>query len=94
MTDAPPQLRPGQTLEQHQAEVAAWAGYGSVDELNRDHDPMHAALATLFGVTSYALRHAAGEKLTNEEMVLAVLEETAVLYCQRWIAHAGGKVVR
>ena len=87
-----PQRRPGQTFAEHQAEMAAWAGYPDAKALNRDHDPLHLALCAWLFVPSHALRSADGEVLTPAERDLASLEEAAVLCVQRFMRHAGARV--
>lgn len=86
-----PRQRPGQSLADHQIEMAEWMGT-SVADMERCHDPLHRALCGLLGVTSQSLRQADGEMLTGEEQELAGLEEEAVLHCQRWLVKAGGRV--
>ena len=70
-----------------QAETAAWCGYtgpDAVDQMNAEHDPLHAALCAWLGLTSHSLRMAAGEALTGQEQALAAYEEDAVLHVQRF----------
>lgn len=87
-----PRQRPGQSFEAHQDEMAAWSGYPDRDTLNRDHDSLHKALCRWLGVDSQALREGAGEPLSEPEMVLAGMEEEAVLHVQRWARHAGAEI--
>lgn len=86
-----PQRRDGQSFEDHQADMAEWLGT-DVATMNRDHDRLHASLCHWLGIPSHSLRHAAGEKLTNPEYGLAMLEEQAVLHTQRLIVMAGTQV--
>ena len=82
-----PLRREGQPLAEHQAEMARWMGYATVEELNADHDPLHAALCQWLGVPSYSLMIAQGVALDAKRMRLANLEEVAVLTIQRFIAN-------
>lgn len=84
-----PAWKPGETFDQHQAAMAEWLGHTSVDEMNRHHDRGHVSLARWLGVTSHALRDAAGAHLTREEADLAGLEEDALLSLTRYANHAG-----
>lgn len=63
-------------------------GY-SVDEMNRDHDTLHARLCDWLGITSHSLMEARGEPLTPSQQELAWWEEDAVLHLQRLIARSG-----
>lgn len=74
-----PRQRPGQSFDDHQAEVAAWMGC-SVGEMNAAHDPMHRSLCAWLGVPSHSLACAAGD---DHDARLAGLEEEAVLHVQR-----------
>lgn len=77
----------------HQRETAALLGYGDdVDAMNADHDPLHRALCRWLGVTSHAMRDAAGEQMTPEEHTLAALEEDAVLKVQKFMRACGAAV--
>lgn len=87
-----PARRPGQSFESHQQEMAGWTGCGSIDELNRLHDPLHRSLCAWLGIDSQALRQSAGDELTHGQQLLAILEEEAVLHVQRLICHAGIEV--
>jgi len=87
-----PRRAASQSHEDHQADMARWMGYLDTAALNRDHDPLHHALAGWLGIPSHAMRQAAGEALTSDEAMLASLEEEAVLHVQRWMNHAGGTV--
>lgn len=82
-----PLRREGQSLAQHQAEMAAWMGYADADEMNDEHDPLHAALCLWAGVPSFSLMSAQGVALNKPRKRLASLEEAAVLHLQRWLAH-------
>jgi hypothetical protein len=84
-----PQRRPGQSHDEHQAEMARWLGHSNVDEMNRHHDRGHVSLARWLGVTSHALREASGAHLNREEAMLAGLEEDALLSLTRYANHAG-----
>jgi hypothetical protein len=65
-------------------------GYGGdTSAMCRDHDPLHALLADWLGLSSYALRQAAG--LATDDR-LAALEEDAVIAVQRYMRHAGGRL--
>ena len=86
-----PLRRPGESLAEHQRQMARWAGC-SVEELNRRHDGIHIQLCAAFGLTSQAMRQARGEALTPEEAKLAALEEDAALATQRWLSHARKEV--
>lgn len=86
-----PHQRPDQSFADHQADMADWMGC-SVDALNAAHDPLHRSMAAWLGLTSHAMRDAAGEALTPSEADLAAYEEQAVLYAQRYITKAGGTV--
>lgn len=77
---------------QHQAATARWMGYPDADAMNAAHDPLHRSLCRWLGVTSHAMREAAGESLTREEQTLANMEEDAVMHLQRFIVHAGARV--
>jgi hypothetical protein len=71
-----------------QAPIAADLGYTDLDQMCQEHDPFHAALCDVLGVrVSYALREAAGDKLTPDEQGAAVLEETAVLAALKFRQH-------
>ena len=71
------------TFEQHQAETAAWMGYGDAAAMNAAHDPLHRALCGWLGVPSHSMACAAGEPHDAE---LAAYEEAAVLHVQRLMA--------
>lgn len=71
-------------IADEQREIAAWVGC-SVEQLNRDHDALHARLASWTALPSQSLRIAAGEALTPDEHRLAALEEDAVLHLQRYL---------
>ena len=75
-------------LAARQAVTARWMGYPDAAAMNAQHDPLHRSLCTWLGVTSHALRDAAGEALTEGERYLAALEEDAVLHLQKFICHA------
>jgi hypothetical protein len=79
-------------FDRHQAATARWMGYPNAAAMNRDHDALHRALCAWLGVTSHAIRDAAGVPLTREEATLAALEEDAVLHVQRFMRHAGAGV--
>jgi hypothetical protein len=76
-----------QTEAEHKREMASWMGYGTIEEMDRDHDPLHAEMSQWMGATSYSLLHAQGVKLTLKQQRLAQLEENAVLAAQRWLAN-------
>ena len=80
------------SFEQHQAATARWMGYPDAAGMNADHDDLHRALCRWLGVTSHAMRIAAGESLSREDHTLANLEEDAVMYLQKFMRHAGAKV--
>lgn len=82
-----PLRKPGQSHEEHQAEMAEWTGC-TVEELNASHDPLHRAVARLSGYPSHAMRQAAGEPLTDAEQALADIEEDAVLALGRYLWHS------
>ena len=86
-----PRQKPGQSLEQHQAEMARWMGV-NVDTMNRAHDPLHRALCAMLGISSQSMRQAAGEDMTPRDYHHAGLEEEATLYVQRFMHLAGGKL--
>lgn len=86
-----PRQKPGQSLDQHQAEMARWMGV-SVETMNRVHDPRHHALCAMLGLPSQSMRQAAGEDMTAKDYHLASLEEQAVLNVQRFMHQAGGKL--
>ena len=67
--------------------MARWMGYANADEMNAEHDPLHAQLAQWVGVTSFSLMEAQGIPLTLKQRRIAELEEGAVLHLQRWIAN-------
>jgi len=83
-----PKQRPGQSLADHQAEVAAWLGYSDADAMNAEHDRWHLMLARWLGIRSQSLREADGETLSDTEQRLAWMEENAVLAVQRLHRHA------
>lgn len=76
-----PRRRPDQSHEGHQQEMADWLGC-TVDEMNADHDRLHAALAVWLGFPSMVLRVARGE---DADHTLANHEENAALYLQRYL---------
>ncbi len=86
-----PRQKPGQSLDQHQAEMARWMGV-SVETMNRAHDPLHRALCAMLDLPSQSMRQAAGEDMTAKDYHLASLEEQAVLNVQRFMHQAGGKL--
>lgn len=86
-----PRQQPGQSFEDHQADMARWMGV-SVEAMNKWHDRTHEALCRLFGLPSQSLRHARGEDMTPRDYHLAGLEEEATLYVQRFMHLAGGKL--
>ena len=86
-----PRRRHGQSFEEHQSDMAAWLGT-DVANMDRQHDPLHRAIAGWLGITSHAMRDAAGERLTAREQALAVLEEAACLHLQRYLVNAGAEV--
>ena len=78
----------GEQFDEHQRQMAARLGYGpDVAAMNRDHDPLHAALCRWLGVESQSLRAARGETLSFGEHFTANLEEDAVLAVQRFMRH-------
>lgn len=81
-----PQRRPGQAMEEHKAEMAAWLGYPSVEAMDREHDDLHRSLCDLLGVTSHSMACAEGKPFNPK---LAGMEEDAVLYAQRLKGHHG-----
>lgn len=80
-----PARRPGQSFDDHQAEVAAWTGC-TVEEMNAAHDVTHEALCGWIGVPSHSLACARGEEHDAEA---AWKEEAAVVHVQRLMAHHG-----
>jgi hypothetical protein len=67
-----------------QARTAEHLGYGpDIDQMNMEHDPLHGALCHFLGISSYALAQARGERLTDQQQMLANAEESAVLACQK-----------
>jgi hypothetical protein len=60
-------------------------GYPSVEEMDADHDDLHSRLCSLLGVASYSLAVRDGERLSQEEWMIANYEEDAVLCVQRWL---------
>ena len=67
--------------------MARWMGYANAQEMNEQHDPLHAALCDWAGVTSYSLLEAQGVALTAKQQRFARLEEEVVLHAQRWLAN-------
>lgn len=84
-----PQQQPGQSFSDHQAETAAWMGYATADDMNADHDALHAAMCKWLGVPSHSLLQAAGEP---HDAHLAWIEENAVLHLQRFMRQIGACV--
>lgn len=80
-----PMQGPGQSLESHKADMAKWMGCETVEEMDRDHDPLHAELCQWMGSTSYSLLAAQGVQLPDNLRRIAELEECAVLNVQRWL---------
>ena len=78
-----PARRPDQSLDDHQAEVAAWVGC-SVERLNAEHDRTHEALCDWIGVPSHSLACARGE---DHDADAAWKEEAVVMHLQRMLAH-------
>lgn len=70
--------------DEQQAATARWMGYPDATAMNAHHDPLHDALCRWLGVPSHSLRCADGEP---HDGALAAIEEDAVLYLQRLIAH-------
>lgn len=69
--------------------TAKWMGYDTVEAMDRDHDPLHTAIAAIFGVTSHSMRVARGEKVNHDDWTLGNYEEEAVLNLQRWLRKIG-----
>lgn len=80
-----PIQRPGQSLASHKRDMAQWMGCSSVEQMDQDHDPLHAELTQWMGATSYSLLVAQGVDLPPPLRRLAELEENAVLHVQRWL---------
>lgn len=80
-----PIRRPDQSIEEHKRDMARWMGCSSVEEMDNDHDPLHAELSQWMGATSYSLLDAQGVPLTHEQRRMAELEENAVIAVQRWL---------
>jgi hypothetical protein len=77
--------RPHQTASYRA--TATRLGYGSdTGAMCRDHDPLHAILCDWLGLTSQALRQAAGLPFDGE---IAAAEEEAALAVQRFLRLAG-----
>lgn len=74
------------TLAAQQAATARWMGYPDAEAMNAAHDATHAALCRWLGVLSHSLMCARGE---SHDGKLAAIEEDAVLYLQRLMAHHG-----
>lgn len=74
------------TLAAQQDATARWMGYPDADAMNQDHDTTHLLLTAWLGVPSHSLMCARGEE---HDAKLAAIEEDAVLYVQRLMAHHG-----
>lgn len=72
------------SLAAQQAATARWMGYPDAAAMNAAHDATHAALCGWLGVPSHSLACAQGE---DHDARLAAIEEDAVLYLQRLMAH-------
>jgi hypothetical protein len=59
-------------------------GYATVEQMNAEHDQLHADLCAWLGIESQSLRIARGEPLTEAERELSYYEEDAVLHVQRF----------
>jgi hypothetical protein len=59
-------------------------GYQTVEEMNAEHDPLHADLCAWLGIESQSLKIAHGEGLTDVQRELSWYEEDAVLHVQRF----------
>jgi hypothetical protein len=59
-------------------------GYATTDEMNAEHDRLHADLCSWLGIESQSLKVARGESLTEGHRELACYEEDAVLHVQRF----------
>jgi hypothetical protein len=71
-------------LHMTQEETARWLGC-SIEQMNADHDRLHAWFADATGQHSYSLDLAAKRPLTLEQHILANLEEDAILNIQRYL---------
>jgi hypothetical protein len=80
-----PIRRPGQSMDEHKRDMARWMGCSSVEQMDDDHDPLHAELSQWMGATSYSLLLAQGVELPPKLRRLAELEENAVIAVQRWL---------
>lgn len=86
-----PRQQPGQTMDAHKADMARWMGT-TVEQMDHVHDRLHRAICAMLGLTSQSLRQAAGEEMTARDYHLASIEEEAILFCQRFLHQAGGKL--
>jgi len=80
---------PGESFEDHQANMARWIGVASAADMNATHDNLHRSLCRWLGVESHSMRCAEG---LPHDAALAALEEQAVLYLQKFAPHAGARV--
>ena len=66
-----------------QQEMAWQVGYDTVDEMNRQHDPLHVALCAWLGIPSESMKAAQG--LPHDDY-RGLIEEDAVMHVQRLLA--------